>query len=230
MNFPVRLWWVPLVLTLAAPRHSRSAECVYLTSGFTMDVESHTESGSTYILKTSSGSIELPAGQIVKIVPLPPVAAPASEQANRRKSDAITSAALDQGLEVEFVRSVAKVESNLQQSAVSRKGALGVMQLMPSTAGTLGVNALDEGENAEGGAKYLRQLLIKYHGDSALALAAYNAGPGAVAKFKGVPPYAETRAYVLRVLREYAKEARAAKVKSNSTSASSSSNRPNATD
>ncbi|MBV8833312.1 MAG: lytic transglycosylase domain-containing protein [Acidobacteriaceae bacterium] len=229
MIFRVRLWWIPLVLTLA-PLPSPSAECVYFSSGFTMDVESHTENGSTFILKTSSGSIELPAGEILKIVPLPAAAAVPPQQQKVHKPDAIATAALNEGLEVEFVRSVAKIESNLQQNAVSRKGALGVMQLMPSTAGTLGVNARDESENAEGGAKYLRQLLIKYHGDSALALAAYNAGPGAVAKFKGVPPYAETRAYVLRVLREYAKESRAAKAKPNAASASSSPNKPNATD
>ncbi len=80
------------------------------------------------------------------------------------------------------------------------------MQLMPETAADLGINAQLDTENANGGAKYLRALLLKYRGDSALALAAYNAGPGAVARFGGIPPYEETRRYVVKVLREYARE------------------------
>jgi soluble lytic murein transglycosylase-like protein len=84
------------------------------------------------------------------------------------------------------------------------------MQLIPSTAAELGVNANQADENARGGAKYLRTLLLRYHGDSVLALAAYNAGPGAVDKFGGVPPYEETRRYVLKVLREYERQHRLA--------------------
>jgi soluble lytic murein transglycosylase-like protein len=80
------------------------------------------------------------------------------------------------------------------------------MQLMPGTARDLGVDATQAGDNALGGAKYLRALLLRYHCNSALALAAYNAGPGAVQRFGGVPPYAETRNYVRRVTREYDRE------------------------
>jgi soluble lytic murein transglycosylase len=83
-----------------------------------------------------------------------------------------------------------------------------MMQLMPGTAGRLGVDPWRVDQNAIGGATYLRQLLIKYNGDSALALAAYNAGPGAVDKYKGVPPFAETRHYVVKVLAEYARQQR----------------------
>jgi soluble lytic murein transglycosylase-like protein len=97
-----------------------------------------------------------------------------------------------------------KVESGMRQEAMSPKGALGLMQLMPETARQLGVNPRDSKENAEGGAQYLRDLLARYEDrpdQIVLALAAYNAGPGAVDRFRGVPPYRETREYILRVVR-----------------------------
>jgi len=115
-------------------------------------------------------------------------------------------AALEQGLEPEFVRSVARAESGFHQEAVSVKGAVGLMQLMPATASALGVDAKLAEQNAQGGAKFLRELLLRYHGDAALALAAYNAGPGAVERYKGVPPYSETRRYIVKVLAEYVRQ------------------------
>ena len=117
----------------------------------------------------------------------------------------LTKAALEQGLEPEFVRSVARIESNLHQDAISNKGAIGLMQLMPGTAALLGVDAHNVADNISGGAKFLRELLLRYKGDPALALAAYNAGPGAVQKYNGVPPYMETHKYIIRVLQEYKK-------------------------
>jgi soluble lytic murein transglycosylase-like protein len=117
----------------------------------------------------------------------------------------LVRAAIGQGLEPEFVRSVARIESNLRQDAVSNKGAIGLMQLMPGTAAVLGVDARKAEDNVLGGAKFLRELLLKYNGDPALALAAYNAGPGAVQKYNGVPPYLETHKYIIRVLQEYKK-------------------------
>jgi len=99
-----------------------------------------------------------------------------------------------------LVHSVIKVESNYNPNAISPKGALGLMQLIPSTARRFGVsNAFNPVENVEGGAKYLRYLLDLYKGDYRLALAAYNAGEGAVAKHGGVPPYAETVNYLQQV-------------------------------
>ena len=109
-------------------------------------------------------------------------------------------------IDEDLLASVVKAESGGQVKAVSRTGAKGLMQLMPGTAAELGVNdAFVASQNVEGGTKYLDGLLTRYHDNIALALAAYNAGPGAVDKYHGVPPFRETRAYVSRVIREFNK-------------------------
>lgn len=162
-----------------------------------------------------AGTLEFPVSQIVRIDRLPdaPVApANPSLHLDQQPESILSEAAYMQGLDEDFVSSVAKVESGLHQTAISKKGAIGLMQLMPSTAAELRVDPTRAPENAQGGAMYLRDLLIRYHGNSALALAAYNAGPAAVAKFSGVPPYAETRRYVSLVLHEYDNRVRARKI------------------
>jgi soluble lytic murein transglycosylase-like protein len=118
--------------------------------------------------------------------------------------EAAAAAARRHGLDPELVIAVAAVESGFRPEAVSPKGAQGLMQLMPRTAEALGVeNAFDPAQNLDGGARHLGQLLTLYGGDLAKALAAYNAGEGAVHRHGGVPPYRETRAYVRKVLDRY---------------------------
>jgi soluble lytic murein transglycosylase-like protein len=105
-----------------------------------------------------------------------------------------------------FVSSVMRAESGFNPAAVSPKGAIGLMQLMPGTARDLGVDPTKPAENADAGTRYLRDLLARYEDSPdqvVLALAAYNAGPAAVDKYHGVPPYRETRDYILRVLRTW---------------------------
>ena len=116
----------------------------------------------------------------------------------------ILQAAERYGVEAKLVEAVIGVESAFNPWAVSRKGARGLMQLMPQTASLLGVrNSFSPGQNIEGGVRYLRHLLDRYRGNLPLALAAYNAGAQAVDRYRGIPPYPETHEYVQRVLRVY---------------------------
>ena len=186
-------------------------ESVCLTNGFCMEADSHVVRDQTFIAQRGQGSMEFPVGQVEHIALLPPLAEsqPAAAKPSQNIQDLLGRAAREQGLEPEFVRSVARAESDFRQDAVSVKGAVGLMQLMPGTASDFGVDANLAEQNAQGGAKFLRELLIRYHGDAALALAAYNAGPGAVERYKGIPPYLETRRYIVKVLKEYARQQKA---------------------
>jgi soluble lytic murein transglycosylase-like protein len=116
----------------------------------------------------------------------------------------IETAASKYQVDPNLVKAVVQTESNFNANAVSSAGAQGLMQLMPATARELGVkNALDPSQNLDGGVKYLRKMLDAYGGNVSTALAAYNAGPGTVNKYGGVPPYQETQNYVNRVLGHY---------------------------
>lgn len=134
-----------------------------------------------------------------------PIAPLAQSGAVPRRAPAHVAASLNQaGEEVALspllLEAVAWAESRFNQHAISTAGAHGVMQLMPRTAAEVGVDPLDPEQNVRGGARYLRRMLALFDGDIELALAAYNAGPGAVRQYNGIPPYPETQAYVAAIL------------------------------
>ena len=167
--------------------------------------------------------IEVNASSVlrVEIVPDPPQSASASPLDPRlAATNQLTPAEMRQmldragalhNIDADLLASVVKAESNGNTLALSRAGAKGLMQLMPSTASDLGVrNSFAPDQNIGGGTAYLDQLLIRYRDDMSLAVAAYNAGPAAVDRYHGIPPYRETRAYVARVIREFNRRKRSA--------------------
>ena len=149
----------------------------------------------------------LPFGSLSKSVEkVSSATKPTSSKINTKEEilNYIKEASENYGVEEKLVKALIKQESGFNPNAISKAGAMGLMQLMPSTAKSLGVkNALNPKENIDGGIKYLKQMLNKYNGNKILALAAYNAGPGAVDKYSGIPPYPETQNYVRAVLKNY---------------------------
>lgn len=194
-----------------------AGEFAVLSNGFRVHADRHEKRGEVICLETQAGVTELPAGSVVGFeveeyaapVPLPPAApstaAAATVKAPKTPRQFIEDAAHQAELPPAIVHAVAKAESGYRTDAISPKGAIGMMQLMPATARDLQANPYDPEQNANAGARYLRDLLLKYNGNVALALAAYNAGPGAVDRYGDVPPYRETRSYVNRVISNYKK-------------------------
>jgi soluble lytic murein transglycosylase-like protein len=203
-----------LILSLAVCSQAYGGEYAVLRTGFRIAAISHEVKDSTTRLTTKDGTVDIPTVNIASfeqeeyVKPTAPAAIAAVQPpaAAPTPVEIVNGAALKNGLRPEFVRSVAAVESGFRTNAVSPKGAMGLMQLMPRTAADLGVDPKDPMQNAEAGARYLKELLLKYK-DTAdpvrLALAAYNAGPSAVDRYRNIPPYAETQQYVEKVLRHY---------------------------
>jgi soluble lytic murein transglycosylase-like protein len=147
-----------------------------------------------------------PPPPVIAAVVASPAATTSADPTPAELHQLFTSAGAAHNIDVDLLAAVAKTESNGRAHAVSRAGAQGIMQLMPATARTLGVtDAFRPDQNVAGGAAYLDSLLTRYRNNLALALAAYNAGPGAVDRYHGVPPFHETRAYVAHVIREFNK-------------------------
>ena len=223
-----------LLALLGAVPAVHAAEEVTLTNGFNLLCDHREETGGRVRLYTSQGSgnfVEVDAAEIASVdtVPDPPAAAPPRGGVTEPKlTDAdvhqlISKAGASHNLDVDLLASVVRAESGGNIHAVSRTGAQGLMQLMPGTAAQLGVaDSFRADQNINGGTAYLDALLVRYHENLALALAAYNAGPAAVDKYHGVPPYRETRIYVARVIREFnrRKQLEKAELRTNSISAS----------
>jgi soluble lytic murein transglycosylase-like protein len=197
-------------------------EHVTLKNGFELDcVRREVVGDKVRLYLTGSASagdsyLEVAADSVMRVetsvdVPQPaatgkvtePVAAPTT-QTKEEMHQMLAHAGAVHNIDEDLLASVVRAESGGQVRAVSRTGAKGLMQLMPGTATAMGINdAFQPQQNVAGGTAYLDILLNRYHDNLSLALAAYNAGPAAVDKYHGIPPYRETREYVARVIREF---------------------------
>jgi len=201
------------LILIATASFLSGAEVVLLSNGFQMRIDHHEVKGDRIQLFTATGPIEMAATDIAEIEviaselklssgppkPAIPVKPPTMEQL-------VEQAAQKHGLPPAFVKLVARAESAYNPKAISNKGAIGIMQLMPDTAAALKVDPHDPAQNTEAGARLLKELLAQYEDypdQLRRALAAYNAGPGAVEKYNGVPPYRETQAYVQKIVEQY---------------------------
>ena len=185
-----------------------AGEYAMFASGSMLRVDRHETSGGKIRLYSADGYVEMDAAAVLRFEPeeyVPPAPTPATPApvvppAPAPSTSQLADAAADKyGLPRRLVRSVIAAESGFEERAVSPKGAIGLMQLMPATAKALGADPRDPAQNVDAGTRYLRDLLEKYDGGLWHALAAYNAGPGAVDKYRGVPPYRETINYVGRI-------------------------------
>jgi soluble lytic murein transglycosylase-like protein len=211
-----------LALVGAACPAARAVEHVTLKNGFELDcVRREVVGDKVRLYLTGSASagdsyLEVAADSVMRVetsvdVPQPaatgkvtePVAAPTT-QTKEEMHQMLAHAGAVHNIDEDLLASVVRAESGGQVRAVSRTGAKGLMQLMPGTATAMGINdAFQPQQNVAGGTAYLDILLNRYHDNLSLALAAYNAGPAAVDKYHGIPPYRETREYVARVIREF---------------------------
>ncbi|CAN5565512.1 hypothetical protein BH10ACI4_BH10ACI4_14230 [soil metagenome] len=214
---------LPCLALIAACPLAHATEHITLRNGFELDCVRREVAGDRmklFFAGTSSENnfLEVAAESVVRIeqiadLPQPQIAKAAISPLPHASSNAPTKAEMQEmlahagtahNIDADLLASLVRAESGGQVHAVSRTGARGLMQLMPATATSLGVkDAFQPEQNIAGGTAYLDGLLVRYHDNIALALAAYNAGPGAVDRYHGVPPYAETRAYVARVIREF---------------------------
>jgi len=189
-----------------------AGEYAVFASGSRLHIDRHETSGDKVRLYNAGGYIEMDGAAVrgyeeeEYVPPAPATTAPAPAPQPAPSPSQLADAAADRyGLPRRLVRSVISAESDFEPLAVSPKGAIGLMQLMPATAEALGADPRDPAQNVDAGTRYLRDLLEKYDGGLWHALAAYNAGPGAVDKYQGVPPYRETINYVGKIDRDLKK-------------------------
>jgi hypothetical protein len=217
--------WVGLGVMVAVCPFALAMEHVTLKNGFEVDCARRETVGDKvrlYLAGKESASagdsnyLEVTADSVVRVETVADVAGPVvtvkmpspvtimTAPTKEEMHEMLAHAGAKHNIDEDLLASVVRAESGGQVRAVSRTGARGLMQLMPGTASAMGVDdAFRPEQNISGGTAYLDSLLTRYHDNVALALAAYNAGPGAVDKYHGVPPYRETREYVSRVIREF---------------------------
>jgi len=231
-----------LLMVALLPLSLQAAERVTLHTGFVVNCNHHAKVDGHMRLYLSAGEdnyIQIAPDEIANVENVPDSSAatdvasgassvPSSAISDKKLSQAdlnemLARAGREHNLDVDLLASLVKAESGGNPRARSQAGAQGLMQLMPQTAGDLGVHdSYKPDQNVRGGSTYLDSLLVRYHENLALALAAYNAGPAAVDKYHGIPPYHETKVYVARVIHEFNRRvlARDAQVKAATTQTS----------
>lgn len=181
---------------------SARADYAVLRSGMRLHVTGYELNGDRVRLAVEGGFVNIAASELISVEPeeVFPTPPPAVVDFGVRYANLIHSAAEKHGVDEKLISEVIAAESNFDAKAVSRKHALGLMQLLQSTATQYSVkNVFDPAQNIDAGTHYLKDLLGRYHGNVRLALAAYNAGPEMVDRYGGVPPFAETRNYVREI-------------------------------
>jgi len=195
-----------LVLALAAFAAGARADYFVLRSGARLNVTAYQLVGERYRIQMNGGSAEIAAADVIAIEPEEIfIPAPRMPLIQAPYGDVIQSAAKKYGVDADLIFSVIAAESNFNPRAISRRGARGLMQLLPTTGTRFGVKDIfDPAQNIDAGTQYLRDLMARYQGDLVLTLAAYNAGPAAVQRYGHVPPYNETISYVRAIRKTYA--------------------------
>jgi len=189
-----------LAAALLAP--AAKADYAVLRSGARLHVTGYEVNGDRVRLAVAGGTVEIAASELIDVEPEDqfPAPPPTDVDFGARYAKLIHVAAQKHGVDEKLIAGVIAAESNFDPKAVSRKRALGLMQLLPATAAQYAVqNVFDPGQNIDGGTHYLKDLLARYRGNLRLALAAYNAGPEMVDRYGGIPPFAETRNYVRQI-------------------------------
>jgi soluble lytic murein transglycosylase-like protein len=205
MKYPKTSRGIVLLAWLLSMAPLARADYAVLRSGVRLHITGYETAGERVRLTVEGGSVELAATEIVSIepedvFPSRPTVAPLPDGPFAKL---IHAASQKHGVDENLIHRIILVESNFNPKAVSRKSALGLMQLLPQTAAQYSVrNVFDPAQNIDGGTHYIKDLLARYHGDVSLALAAYNAGPQMVQRYGGVPPFLETQSYVRRVTKQ----------------------------
>jgi len=194
------------LLALAAFAAGARADYFVLRSGARLNVTAYQLVGERYRIQMNGGSAEIAAADVVAIEPEEIfIPAPRMPLTQAPYGDMIQSAAKKYSVDADLIFSVIAAESNFNPRVISRRGARGLMQLLPATGTRFGVKDIfDPAQNIDAGTQYLRDLMARYQGDLVLTLAAYNAGPGAVQRYGRVPPYNETISYVRAIRKTYA--------------------------
>ena len=210
MGLHFKLGFTIAVLALASLSAS-SAEVAILRNGFSIRHRRHEPREAVtrlYFVESPSSYVEVPTDQIVRfeVEELPPAQAlkPTPPTPSTTLEGIVSAASSSNHVDPDLIMTLIGAESAFNANAVSPRGARGLMQLMPQTASRLGVgDPLDPVANVQGGTRYLRELLDRYHNNLTKALAAYNAGPNRVEQYRGVPPYPETRTYIAKVIGDF---------------------------